>query len=162
MPSRLPNVELTPCSDAKITGTLEDASAEFGATFTAAPGARGEILQENAAKMASAQKMVHAGEAALEEIVRLRGTYARAFVCAPKVSGRGTGTIRYTRPSPWWFLGWEQARAAPARASRALRSRVVLVWLDGFVRHLTASTERGLVPNLDGAEEGARVCWLSF
>jgi hypothetical protein len=31
-------------SDAKITGTLEDASAEFGATFAAVRGARGEIL----------------------------------------------------------------------------------------------------------------------
>ncbi|KAJ7302266.1 hypothetical protein DFH08DRAFT_723274, partial [Mycena albidolilacea] len=57
-------------SHAKITGTLEDASAEFVATFAAARGTRGEILQESAAKMASALKMAHAGEAA-EEIVRL-------------------------------------------------------------------------------------------
>ncbi|KAJ7230815.1 hypothetical protein C8J57DRAFT_1197014 [Mycena rebaudengoi] len=57
-------------SDAKITGTLEDASAEFGATFAAVRGARGEILQENAAKMASALKVAHVREAA-EEIVWL-------------------------------------------------------------------------------------------
>ncbi|KAJ7920499.1 hypothetical protein B0H13DRAFT_2422482, partial [Mycena leptocephala] len=57
-------------SDAEITGMLEDASEEFKETFAAARGARGEILRGNAAKMASALKIAHTGEAS-EEIVRL-------------------------------------------------------------------------------------------
>jgi hypothetical protein len=57
-------------SDAEITDTLEDASEEFKETFAAAQGARGEILRGNAARMARALKIAHAGEA-LEEIVRL-------------------------------------------------------------------------------------------
>ncbi|KAJ7859105.1 hypothetical protein B0H13DRAFT_1129628 [Mycena leptocephala] len=57
-------------TNAKITGTVEDASAEFKATFAAARGAKGAILQENVAKMLQALKNARAGEAA-EELVRL-------------------------------------------------------------------------------------------
>ncbi|KAJ7915910.1 hypothetical protein B0H13DRAFT_1999169 [Mycena leptocephala] len=57
-------------TNAKITGTVQDASAEFKATFAAARGAKGAILQENVAKMLQALKNACAGEAA-EELVRL-------------------------------------------------------------------------------------------
>ncbi|KAJ6587991.1 hypothetical protein B0H19DRAFT_196855 [Mycena capillaripes] len=57
-------------TDAKITGTVEDASAEFRATFAAARGAKGAILQENAAKLAAALRESRAREAS-EELVRL-------------------------------------------------------------------------------------------
>jgi hypothetical protein len=57
-------------TNAKITGTVQDASAEFKATFAAARGAKGAILQENVAKMLQALKNARAGEAA-EELVRL-------------------------------------------------------------------------------------------
>ncbi|KAJ6502786.1 hypothetical protein C8R47DRAFT_1193106 [Mycena vitilis] len=57
-------------TDAKITGTVEDATEEFRATFAAARGARGAVLQANAARMAAALKEERAGQAA-EEIRRL-------------------------------------------------------------------------------------------
>ncbi|KAJ7677018.1 hypothetical protein DFH06DRAFT_1169531 [Mycena polygramma] len=57
-------------SDAKITGTVEDAVEEFKATFAAARGARGTLLQANAVRMAAALREERAGQAA-EEIKRL-------------------------------------------------------------------------------------------
>ncbi|KAF7343212.1 hypothetical protein MVEN_01752500 [Mycena venus] len=57
-------------SDAKITGTVEDASEEFKVTFAAARGARGAVLKANVAKLSSALREARAGEAA-EELVRL-------------------------------------------------------------------------------------------
>ncbi|KAF7343213.1 hypothetical protein MVEN_01752600 [Mycena venus] len=57
-------------SDAKITGTVQDALEEFKATFAAARGARGAILKANVAKLSSALREARAGEAA-EELVRL-------------------------------------------------------------------------------------------
>ncbi|KAF7368762.1 hypothetical protein MVEN_00201300 [Mycena venus] len=57
-------------TDAKITGTLEDASKEFKATFAAVREARDGVLRTNAEKMASTLREAHAGEAS-DEIVRL-------------------------------------------------------------------------------------------
>ncbi|KAJ7450898.1 hypothetical protein FB451DRAFT_1410211 [Mycena latifolia] len=54
----------------KITGTVEDASAEFKAVFEDARGAKGAILIGNAAKMAAALREARAGEAS-DELVRL-------------------------------------------------------------------------------------------
>ncbi|KAJ7436043.1 hypothetical protein FB451DRAFT_1308094 [Mycena latifolia] len=54
----------------KITGTVEDASAEFAARFEAARGPEGAKLATNARKMAKALRENRAGEAA-EELVRL-------------------------------------------------------------------------------------------
>ncbi|KAJ6569791.1 hypothetical protein DFH09DRAFT_1033577 [Mycena vulgaris] len=54
----------------KITGTVQDATAEFVAAFEAARGPRGAVLKANAAKMAKSLKEARAGEAS-EEIVRL-------------------------------------------------------------------------------------------
>ncbi|KAJ7464590.1 hypothetical protein FB451DRAFT_1490123 [Mycena latifolia] len=48
---------------AAITGTIEDASTDFRAAFKAARGARGAVLRENAAEMASALKEAREGEA---------------------------------------------------------------------------------------------------
>ncbi|KAJ7099788.1 hypothetical protein C8R44DRAFT_859458 [Mycena epipterygia] len=53
-----------------ITGTVEDASAEFAATFKAARGARGAILRTNAVEMAAALRAARAGEAG-DELKRL-------------------------------------------------------------------------------------------
>ncbi|KAF7333107.1 hypothetical protein MVEN_02376100 [Mycena venus] len=57
-------------SDAKITGTVEDASEEFKAIFSAARCARGEGLKANVAKLSIALREARAGEAA-EELARL-------------------------------------------------------------------------------------------
>ncbi|KAJ7915931.1 hypothetical protein B0H13DRAFT_2452325 [Mycena leptocephala] len=57
-------------SDVKITGTVQDASEEFKATFAAARGDKGARLQENVAKMSKALKEARAGEAR-EELMRL-------------------------------------------------------------------------------------------
>ncbi|KAJ7436023.1 hypothetical protein FB451DRAFT_1344681 [Mycena latifolia] len=54
----------------KITGTVEDASAEFAATFTAARGQEGARLAANAGKLGRALKEAREGETA-DEIVRL-------------------------------------------------------------------------------------------
>jgi hypothetical protein len=54
----------------KITGTVEDATAEFKAVFEAARGQKGAILTENATKMARALRVARAGEAS-EELIRL-------------------------------------------------------------------------------------------
>ncbi|KAJ7485811.1 hypothetical protein FB451DRAFT_1026913 [Mycena latifolia] len=45
-----------------ITGTVEDASAEFGAVFEAVRGARGAVLRSNAAQIASALREAREGE----------------------------------------------------------------------------------------------------
>ncbi|KAJ7915914.1 hypothetical protein B0H13DRAFT_2452303 [Mycena leptocephala] len=57
-------------SSVKITGTVQDASEEFKATFAAARGAKGARLQENVAKISKALKEARAGEAR-EELIRL-------------------------------------------------------------------------------------------
>ncbi|KAJ7915915.1 hypothetical protein B0H13DRAFT_2270159 [Mycena leptocephala] len=57
-------------SNVKITGTVQDASEEFKATFAAARGDKGARLQENVAKMSKALKEARAGEAR-EELIRL-------------------------------------------------------------------------------------------
>ncbi|KAJ6502850.1 hypothetical protein C8R47DRAFT_1251687 [Mycena vitilis] len=57
-------------TDATITGTVADAVEEFRATFAAARGASGAVLQANAARMAAALKEEHIGQAA-EELKRL-------------------------------------------------------------------------------------------
>ncbi|KAJ7262401.1 hypothetical protein C8J57DRAFT_1334886 [Mycena rebaudengoi] len=57
-------------SDAEITGTVLDASEEFKATFDAARGTRGAILQANTAKVAEAVREARAGEAEAE-LIRL-------------------------------------------------------------------------------------------
>ncbi|KAJ7721999.1 hypothetical protein B0H16DRAFT_1431546 [Mycena metata] len=54
----------------KITGTVEDATAEFKAVFADARGARGATLRANAQKLSEGLKEARAGEAA-EELVRL-------------------------------------------------------------------------------------------
>ncbi|KAJ7920623.1 hypothetical protein B0H13DRAFT_2421069 [Mycena leptocephala] len=53
-----------------ITGTVEDASAEFTAVFRAARGSRGAILRANAVKMAAALRAARAG-AVGDELKRL-------------------------------------------------------------------------------------------
>ncbi|KAJ7920627.1 hypothetical protein B0H13DRAFT_1867356 [Mycena leptocephala] len=53
-----------------ITGTVEDASAEFTAVFKTARGSRGAILRANAAKMAAALRAARAGEVG-DELKRL-------------------------------------------------------------------------------------------
>ncbi|KAJ7751883.1 hypothetical protein DFH07DRAFT_825790 [Mycena maculata] len=53
-----------------ITGTVDDASAEFRAAFDAARGARGAVLTANARKLAKALREARAGEAS-EELIRL-------------------------------------------------------------------------------------------
>lgn len=54
----------------KITGTVEDASAEFAAVFKDARGARGAILRTNAVKLAAALRAARAGEVG-DELIRL-------------------------------------------------------------------------------------------
>jgi hypothetical protein len=53
-----------------ITGTVEDASAEFTAVFRAARGSRGAILRANAVKMAAALRAAREG-AVGDELKRL-------------------------------------------------------------------------------------------
>ncbi|KAJ6596327.1 hypothetical protein DFH09DRAFT_129897 [Mycena vulgaris] len=50
----------------KITGTVEDATAEFRATFEAARGAKGAVLTANAEKMARDLREARAGEISAE------------------------------------------------------------------------------------------------
>ncbi|KAJ6549741.1 hypothetical protein B0H19DRAFT_952285, partial [Mycena capillaripes] len=57
-------------TDAKITGTVEDASAEFRATFAAVRGPKGANMQANAANLVIALRETRAGEAS-EELIRL-------------------------------------------------------------------------------------------
>ncbi|KAJ6569765.1 hypothetical protein DFH09DRAFT_1154726 [Mycena vulgaris] len=54
----------------KITGTVEDAAAEFEAVFAAARGSKGAVLAANAKKMAQALREARAGEAS-DELIRL-------------------------------------------------------------------------------------------
>ncbi|KAJ6575624.1 hypothetical protein DFH09DRAFT_1150729 [Mycena vulgaris] len=54
----------------KITGTVEDAAAEFEAVFAAARGSKGAVLTANAKKMAQALREARAGEAS-DELIRL-------------------------------------------------------------------------------------------
>ncbi|KAJ6555042.1 hypothetical protein DFH09DRAFT_924442 [Mycena vulgaris] len=54
----------------KITGTVEDATAEFKAAFAAVRGAEGALLAQNARKMAQALRESRVGEVS-EEILRL-------------------------------------------------------------------------------------------
>jgi hypothetical protein len=53
-----------------ITGTVEDARAEFEAAFEAARGSRGVVLTQNAAKMRRELREARAGEAS-QELARL-------------------------------------------------------------------------------------------
>ncbi|KAJ7751878.1 hypothetical protein DFH07DRAFT_825755 [Mycena maculata] len=53
-----------------ITGTVDDASAEFRAAFDAARGARGAVLTANARRLAKALREARAGEAS-QELIRL-------------------------------------------------------------------------------------------
>ncbi|KAJ7819978.1 hypothetical protein B0H13DRAFT_2452442 [Mycena leptocephala] len=69
-PSLHSNVKITGDEPQPITGTVQDASEEFKATFAAARGDKGARLQENVAKMSKALKEARAGEAR-EEIMRL-------------------------------------------------------------------------------------------
>ncbi|KAJ7612399.1 hypothetical protein DFH06DRAFT_1015413, partial [Mycena polygramma] len=57
-------------TDAKITGTVEDAVEEFSATFAAARGASGAALKANVARMAAALREERIGQVA-EELKRL-------------------------------------------------------------------------------------------
>ncbi|KAJ7654102.1 hypothetical protein DFH06DRAFT_993959, partial [Mycena polygramma] len=57
-------------TDAKITGTVEDAVEEFRAMFAAARGASGAVLKTNAARMAAALREERIGQVA-EEFKRL-------------------------------------------------------------------------------------------
>ncbi|KAJ6575655.1 hypothetical protein DFH09DRAFT_1031821 [Mycena vulgaris] len=54
----------------KITGTIEDAAAEFEAVFAAARGSKGAVIAANAQKMARALREARAGEVS-NELVRL-------------------------------------------------------------------------------------------
>ncbi|KAJ7146988.1 hypothetical protein C8R44DRAFT_864685 [Mycena epipterygia] len=54
----------------KITGTVEDVSAEFKAAFEAARGAKGAALKANTVNMAKALREARAGEAS-DELIRL-------------------------------------------------------------------------------------------
>ncbi|KAJ6575668.1 hypothetical protein DFH09DRAFT_1150832 [Mycena vulgaris] len=54
----------------KITGTIEDAAAEFEAVFAAARGSKGAVIAANAQKMARALREARAGEVS-NELIRL-------------------------------------------------------------------------------------------
>ncbi|KAJ6575656.1 hypothetical protein DFH09DRAFT_915334 [Mycena vulgaris] len=54
----------------KITGTVEDATAEFEAVFAAARGSKGAVLTANAKKISQALREARMGEAS-EELIRL-------------------------------------------------------------------------------------------
>ncbi|KAJ7130788.1 hypothetical protein C8R43DRAFT_957129 [Mycena crocata] len=65
-PQRAPSLRGGP----KITGSVEDASEEFKTAFADARGARGMVLQANAAKLAKDLRKAHTGEAS-DELMRL-------------------------------------------------------------------------------------------
>ncbi|KAJ7136275.1 hypothetical protein C8R46DRAFT_615007 [Mycena filopes] len=54
----------------KVTGTVEDVTAEFKQVFADARGARGAVLRENAVRLSVAMREARAGEAG-EEVLRL-------------------------------------------------------------------------------------------